>query len=228
MKLRDRLSSDEQIYWSGKKAIGVSVLEAIFNPFLIFAFIWGMFDLGFIGQMLAETDVVKDSQVVMFLVIFFAIHLMPVWIYLAGVIKSVFRSVNTEYLITKKDIYIRKGNKEKNTVKVPLANIESVKVSSGIFDKLCGTADIKWIGANGSIDNITDYNNVSSLIKKLSKEAGQEWDEARKIHSPENMTGKNFSEKNYDDTYSYADNAYADKTYGVPDSQNVYGAPETK
>ena len=197
MKLRDRLSSNEQIYWSGKKAIGVSVLEAIFNPFLIFAFIWGMFDLGFIGQMLAETGVAKDSQVVKFLIIFFAIHLMPVWIYLAGVIKSVVKSINTEYLITGKDIYIKTGNGEKNTIKVSIANIEFIGVDRGIFDKICGTGDITWKGDKGRIDNITDYDNVCSMIKKLNTEVRQEWNEDTKIHSSENMTGKSFSDKNY-------------------------------
>lgn len=70
MELRDRLSPDEQVYWSGKKAAGVSVLEAIFNPFLIFAFIWGMFDFGFIGLLFNEAGMYADRQVATFMIMF--------------------------------------------------------------------------------------------------------------------------------------------------------------
>ena len=123
MELRDRLSPDEQVYWSGKKAVGVSVLEAIFNPFLIFAFIWGMFDFGFIGLLFNEAGMYADRQVATFMIMFFAVHLMPVWIYLIGVIKSVVKSVNTEYIITRDKIYIRKGNGENLTEYVVRATL---------------------------------------------------------------------------------------------------------
>ena len=73
------------------------------------------------------------------MIMFFAVHLMPVWIYLIGVIKSVVKSVNTEYIITRDKIYIRKGNGERNTIMVPLAYVEFIGVDRGIFDRICGT-----------------------------------------------------------------------------------------
>lgn len=226
MELRDRLSPDEQVYWSGKKAVGVSVLEAIFNPLLIFAFIWGMLDFGFIGQLVNEGGMLVDGQIAAFIIMFFAVHLMPVWIYLIGVIKSVVKSVNTEYIITRNNIYIRKGNGEKNTIMVPLAYIEFIGVDRGIFDKICGTGDITWKGEKGRIDNISDYDNVCAMIKKLAIEAEQQSEENGTVYSPMNMTGRNLSEKNYDDSYKYAGYAYSDKSYGAPDSQKRYDAPD--
>ncbi len=226
MELRDRLSPDEQVYWSGKKAVGVSVLEAIFNPFLIFAFIWGMFDFGFIGQLVNEAGMYVDRQVVTFIILFFAVHLMPVWIYLIGVIKSVVKSVNTEYIITRNNIYIRKGNGEKNTITVLLDYIEFIGVDRGIFDKICGTGDITWKGDRGRIDNISDYDNVCAMIKKLAIEAKQQNEESGKVYSSMNMTGRNLSDKNYDDSYKYAGYAYSDNSYGAPDGQKRYGAPD--
>lgn len=226
MELRDRLSPDEQVYWSGKKAVGVSALEAIFNPLLIFAFIWGMFDFEFIGQLVNEAGMFVDGQIAAFIIMFFAVHLMPVWIYLIGVIKSVIKSVNTEYIITRNNIYIRKGNGEKNTIMVPLAYIEFIGVDRGIFDKICGTGDITWKGDKGRIDNISDYDNVCAMIKKLAIEAKQQSEEIGKVYSSMNMTGRNLSEKNYDDSYKYAGYAYSDNSYGAPDSQKRYDAPD--
>lgn len=226
VELRDRLSPDEQVYWSGKKAVGVSVLEAIFNPFLIFAFIWGMFDFGFIGQLVNEAGMYVDGQIAVFITMFFAVHLMPVWIYLIGVIRSVVKSVNTEYIITRNNIYIRKGNGEKNTIMVPLAYIEFIGVDRGRFDRMCGTGDITWKGDKGRIDNISDYNNVCAMIKKLATEARQQNGETEKVYSSMNMTGRNLSDKNYDDSYKYAGYAYSDNSYGAPDIQKRYDAPD--
>lgn len=226
MELMDRLSPDEQVYWSGKKAVGVSVLEAIFNPFLIFAFIWGMFDFGFIGQLVNEAGMYVDGQIAVFIIMFFAVHLMPVWIYLIGVIRSVVKSVNTEYIITRNNIYIRKGNGEKNTIMVPLAYIEFIGVDRGMFDKMCGTGDITWKGDKGRIDNISDYDNVCAMIKKLATEARQQSGETEKVYSSMNMTGRSLSDKNYDDSYKYAGYAYSDNSYSAPDIQKRYDAPD--
>ena len=202
MELRDRLSPDEQVYWSGKKAVGVSVLEAIFNPFLIFAFIWGMFDFGFIGLLFNEAGMYADRQVATFMIMFFAVHLMPVW------------------------IYIRKGNGERNTIMVPLAYVEFIGVDRGIFDRICGTGDITWKGEKGRIDNISDYDNVCAMIKKLAIEAEQQSEENGTVYSSMKINGRNLSDRNYDDSYKYAGYAYSDNSYGAPDSQKRYDAPD--
>ena len=195
MELRDRLSPDEQVYWSGKKAVGVSVLEAIFNPFLIFAFIWGMFDFGFIGLLFNEAGMYADRQVATFMIMFFAVHLMPVWIYLIGVM-------------------------------VPLAYVEFIGVDRGIFDRICGTGDITWKGEKGRIDNISDYDNVCAMIKKLAIEAEQQSEENGTVYSSMKINGRNLSDRNYDDSYKYAGYAYSDNSYGAPDSQKRYDAPD--
>ena len=107
MRLEDQLSVGEQILWRGKKAVAVSVLESIFNPFLIFALIWLLVDLSFIGM--AGAFMLMGDSMGLFILGFFAIHLMPVWIYLGGVITSAIKAKNTEYMITNKGIYVRSG-----------------------------------------------------------------------------------------------------------------------
>ena len=49
MTLRDEIGVNETIVWQGKKDKRVSVFEAIFNPLLIFALVWFIFDMKFIS-----------------------------------------------------------------------------------------------------------------------------------------------------------------------------------
>ena len=102
------MMNNERIVWSGRPKKSCFVLECIFNPMLIFAFIWFMFDFMFISQIFSSDLSELDSSVWMF-VGFFALHLMPVWIYLGGVIFSFRKLKNTEYAITDKGIYSTNG-----------------------------------------------------------------------------------------------------------------------
>ena len=79
MNLRDQIGYGENIMWSGKKAVKVSVLESVFNPMLPFALIWLLFDGGMILAMSA-TGSSGPGFMGAFLGVFFLIHLMPVWI----------------------------------------------------------------------------------------------------------------------------------------------------
>ena len=100
--------TNERIVWAGRPKKSCFVLECVLNPMLIFAFIWFMFDFMFISQMFSSDLSELDSSVWMF-VGFFALHLMPVWIYLGGVIFSFRRLKNTEYAITDRGIYVTSG-----------------------------------------------------------------------------------------------------------------------
>ena len=76
-KVSDDLKSmmnNERIVWSGRPKKSCFVLECIFNPMLIFAFIWFMFDFMFISQIFSSDLSELDSSVWMF-VGFFALHL---------------------------------------------------------------------------------------------------------------------------------------------------------
>lgn len=173
MRLEDQLSVGEQILWRGKKAIAVSVLESIFNPFLIFALIWLLVDLSFIGM--AGAFMLMGDSMGLFILGFFAIHLMPVWIYLGGVITSAIKAKNTEYMITNKGIYVRSGLFNIRVDMKPFTDLSHVSLSQGIFDRMCGTGDVistcgHGHGAGGDIVNIYDYEKVYALVKKLQED----------------------------------------------------------
>ncbi len=173
MRLEDQLSVGEQILWRGKKAVAVSVLESIFNPFLIFALIWLLVDLSFIGM--AGAFMLMGDSMGLFILGFFAIHLMPVWIYLGGVITSAIKAKNTEYMITNKGIYVRSGLFNIRVDMKPFTDLSHVSLSQGIFDRMCGTGDVistcgHGHGAGGDIVNIYDYEKVYTLVKKLQED----------------------------------------------------------
>ena len=112
MTLRQQAGPSETIVWEGKKDTRVSILKQFFNPMLPFALIWLIFDLTIILTFLSSKSNAADESSGMLnseLVVFFALHLMPVWIYIVGIITSGLKSKNTEYLITDRGIYIKTG-----------------------------------------------------------------------------------------------------------------------
>ena len=182
MTLRNQISSNETIIWEGKKDVKVSILEGIFNPLLPFALVWLLVDTGFIiGFMGSFISSGTSAFLTLGTAGFFLVHLMPVWIYLFGVLTAGLKAKNTEYLITDKGIYIQTGGVKTVTEMKPFADLSHVTVSQGIFDKMCGTGDVITVCSHVSttserghshgmnIDNIKDYERVFLLVKEYQE-----------------------------------------------------------
>ena len=90
-ELKSMVGYEETIYYEGKPDRKCFILESIFNPLLPIAIIWALFDLGFLGA--AGFGMTGGMQ--MILIPFMLFHMMPVWIYLFGVIFSFKRYKNT-------------------------------------------------------------------------------------------------------------------------------------
>ena len=88
-ELKGMVGIDETILYEGKPDKKCFVFESIFNPLLPIAIIWGIFDFGFLRM---------GIESMQFIIIpFMLFHMMPVWIYLAGVIFSFKKYKNTYY-----------------------------------------------------------------------------------------------------------------------------------
>lgn len=181
--LRSMVGRNEQILWSGKPNKKCFILESIFNPMLIFALIWAAFDSAFIGA----TVFGGDSEMLMFVLVFMLFHLMPVWIYLGGVLTSVIKYKNTEYIITDRAIYISGGVFTYTTEMKPLAELSHVNVHRGIWDQIIGVGDVITVCAHNTmtsqysssgnssqahshgmnICDIADYEYVFKLIRDM-------------------------------------------------------------
>lgn len=100
-ELKSMVGSNETILYEGKPDKKCFIFESIFNPLLPVAIIWAIFDTGFLGIAIGSMNFV--------MIPFMLFHLMPVWIYLAGVLFSLRRYKNTCYIVTDHAVYISSG-----------------------------------------------------------------------------------------------------------------------
>ena len=170
--LRNMVGENEKIMWEGKPSKKCYIFESIFNPMLPFALLWLIIDLGIIGSF----SKFGSGGMGFFLVPFFLLHLMPVWIYLAGVIFSFRRYKNTYYIVTDRGMYLSEGMFSKKYDMKPFAELSHVNLKRGIFDQMLNCGDVEattsqmnqnGIPASISFKSISNYDEVYKLVKKL-------------------------------------------------------------
>ena len=132
---RPVLSAGEQILWSGKPQKKAFVVSHSLTMLPI-AIIWICFDLT------AISSIFSSGSMQWFLLGFFALHLMPVWIWLGSMLTAPKRWRNTNYYVTNRRIIIQGGFLAVNEKSLFFKDIRSVQCKVGIFDKLFGTGTI--------------------------------------------------------------------------------------
>lgn len=170
-ELKSMVGMDETILYEGKPDKKCFIFESIFNPLLPFAIIWAIFDANFLGI------AVGGMQLIMIPFVLF--HMMPVWIYLAGVVFSFRKYRNTYYIVTDHAIYVSSGIFTMNLETKTFAELSRVNLHRGIFDQMFHVGDVqlttnqytrKGIPAVMGINSISDYTKVYQLVKKLQKD----------------------------------------------------------
>lgn len=173
--LQKLIGTNEKILYEGKPDKKTFIFEGIFNPLLPFALIWALFDSLFLGAALMD----GEKGFLMFLVPFLLLHMMPVWIYLAGALFAIRRYKNTEYVVTDHAIYVTEGIFTKNFKTKPFAELSHVDLKRGIFDQMFNVGDIvvssnQASAENGvrsiSINSISNYAEVYNIVKKLQED----------------------------------------------------------
>ena len=170
-ELKNMVGNDETVLYEGKPDKKCFIFESIFNPLLPVAIIWTIFDLGFIGLGMGSFQ--------FFLIPFMLLHMMPVWIYLFGILFSVRRYKNTYYIVTDHAVYISKGIISMNLETKTFAELSRVNLHRGVFDQMFNVGDIhittdqmtnKNVPAVLAINSISNYTEVYQMIKKLQKD----------------------------------------------------------
>lgn len=173
--LRRMISPDERIMWEGKPDKKCFIFEAIFNPLLPFALIWALIDFSILGVSIFDSS----GNFLLFMIPFFALHLMPVWMYLFGVLLSVKKYNNTYYIVTDRSIYVSTGVISKSILSKPFAEMSHIDLHRGFFDQRFGVGDVictsNQVGVNGvsdliNISSIGNYTDVYNLVKKLQQD----------------------------------------------------------
>lgn len=175
-ELKSLINDNENIFWEGKPNKKCFIFESIFNPLMLLAIVWGLFDFGILGTTIFSY---QESNFLLFIIPFLLIHLMPVWMYLGGVIFSVKKYKNTYYIVTDKSIYISSGIFVKSFNTKPFAEMSHINLHRGIFDQIFNVGDIicttdqhdnngKTVTIN--ITSTSDYTKVYNIIKKLQQD----------------------------------------------------------
>ena len=129
------LSAGEAVLWRGKpkKSAFIATKSLTMLPIAV---IWLILDMNFISTAF------MDGEMLFFIIPFFALHLMPVWIWLGNVISAGRRWKNTDYFVTNRRIIIRGGFFAVNEVSLFYKDIRNAQMRIGLLDKLFHTGDI--------------------------------------------------------------------------------------
>ena len=177
-ELKKLIGEGEKIFYEGKPSKKCFIFESIFNPMMPFAILWGLIDSTFIGATLFAGSG-EGGGFLLFIIPFFLLHLMPVWLYLGGVVLSFRRYRNTYYIVTDKGIYISGGAFTKTFNQKPFAELSHVDLHRGIFDQIFNVGDVITTSSNFTVDSrtaalainsIENYVEVYNIVKKLQQD----------------------------------------------------------
>lgn len=167
------IGPNEEILYEGKPNKKCYIFESIFNPLLPVAVIWAILDFGILGGTMLSGGA---GNMAFFIIPFMLIHLMPVWIYIGGVLFSSLRYRNTAYIVTDRAIYVSGGIFNRTVNAKPFAELSHINLHRGIFDQMFNVGDIiattNQITQNGksatiNLASVSDYIEVYNLVKKL-------------------------------------------------------------
>ena len=165
------MTKGERILWKGKPKFSCFILETIFNFMLVVAIIWGALDFFFIRTALNNTSSahLKETGIGNVMWIFFLVHLMPVWIYLGGVITSIIRYKHTEYIVTERGIYVSGGVISKNMEMKPFTDLAHITIHRGFFDNILGVGDVVSVCSHGSYNGMTQSPYMNSAHNHMQR-----------------------------------------------------------
>lgn len=148
------LAAGEAILWRGKPKRGAFIATKSLTMLPI-AVVWLCLDLNILIPALTE------GERMLFLIPFFALHLMPVWIWLGSMISAGRRWKNTAYYVTNRRVILQGGFFAVNETSLFYKDLRNVRVRIGLLDKLFRTGDIVLDGG-GSL-NRRDQTNLSAM-----------------------------------------------------------------
>ena len=159
----DLIAEGETVLWRGQPRRSAYIAAAVIKMLPI-VLIWLAFDITFIWVMVTQIG----DGVPWFVWLFFALHLAPVWIWIANIVRSVLELKNIRYAVTDKRIIIRSG------VIVDLkflyfTEVTNVRVRVGVTDRLTKVGDI-YITAETQkavLYDITDPYSVANELQKI-------------------------------------------------------------
>ena len=166
------LAPGEHILWRGKPKKSAYVADKAL-AMLPIAAVWLVFDLNFL----------RRSSGGGFELLFMAVHMLPVWLWLGSAATSVLQWRNEDYYLTNKRIIIHRGIFKPRRESVFLRDVHSIRTHYGLLDRLFGSGDIYMnyaIHGHGKhrhtsgyfLMNLSDPEPLRERIELLAMDAG--------------------------------------------------------
>ncbi len=167
-EIEDVLESDEHILWREKPNKKSFVWSRVLRMLPI-ALIWLLFDGGAITAMIV-TGAFKEIGIwgTIGVLAFFALHMIPVWLWLGGIIGGVKGHKNIEYVFTEKRIIVRSGLIGIDFKNVYYTSVQSVNLKVGLCDRIFKVGDV-YIKAENESVVLFDIKNPYEITTKLQK-----------------------------------------------------------
>lgn len=162
------LSEGEKILWRAKPNRFSFIFSSFFKK-LPLAIIWLIFDITFIS-LLATFSSGMPPFVIVFLVVFFLFHLIPVWMWLGSILSASRRQKLEEYAFTNTRIIIKRGFIGEEIKSIYYTSLNSVNLKVGIIEKMCKVGDIYLVANNEKIvlEDIKDPYFISQKLQKIA------------------------------------------------------------
>lgn len=174
------LTEGESVLWHGKPKKSAFVINKALTM-LPFALLWLGFDSIFIVAFVASGEFL---QMLWFIIPFFALHLMPVWIWLSNVLTAKKKWENTSYIITDKRIIIQSGFIGLDYQTIYYKDIKNVRLQVGVIDKMLKVGDV-YLDCNvGVSQGLLDIENPYEIYPKIQKTI---MDIQTDMHYPNNL-----------------------------------------
>lgn len=164
--VKDILEPDEQLLWEGKPKKQAFLLNSFFRMFPI-ALIWLIFDATFIGIIIPVSKSLSPF-ILIFIIVFFAFHLFPVWMWISNVLTANRQHKNIEYAFTNKRIIVKSGVIGIDFKNIYYSEINSVNLRVGIIDQIMHVGDI-YIKSFENATVLYDLENPYFITQKLQK-----------------------------------------------------------
>lgn len=161
--VEDLLAPGESILWKGKPDRVCYILKKCGMLFPV-AVIWLLIDGGIIAMMGAQGFMGGMAWII---IPFFALHLAPVWIFVANLVKARYGHKNVVYAITDKRVIVRDGIVGIDFKSIDYPDINNVSVNVGMFEKFrkVGTVVIRCDGVTYSLLSVQQPYEIFKMLQ---------------------------------------------------------------
>lgn len=156
------IPKSERVYIIDKANRKKGILKAVFTPFFVFALIWAVIDFGAVIAIIVAAIGAKNPASLLIL-LFFAVHLTPVWIYIGVTSKAIKNISAAQCAVTEKRVWHKSGG---SLALVNLSDIKKCETESKGKGKDAVVLKLNG-GQRYKIEELENPQEISDRIRRL-------------------------------------------------------------